>query len=602
MVRKEKKIASAIFLFVMIYLFLRAIYVPLVHDEAATFFHYIHTGNFLPPYAHWDANNHILNSLLSYLSSLLFGSSEIALRLPNVLFFSFFFYFTYKIAGELKNNYLRWTFILTLCFAHNFIEFFALTRGYGMSMAFLFGMIFYTIRVMQTNRLIYYLASALFLLLSIFSNLTLILSAFIIAFILFINVFYHSKHHSRSYNLKALTILCLGAIIPISLGIVLLLKFKEKGRLYYGNLDGFWDLTIRSISKLLSSSENLLFPLLAVFIFLISLLLIFYKIIKTKKLKSFYNINHLFPILLIGNLLAVLILAKVFGINYPEDRTGIYFFPLLIGTFLFALDQSDLTKKQLFPVILIPFLFFPIHFLNSMNLTHSSLWSSEHIPSSFFQKVEESSNESGTVLSVGGYHMRTLCWAYYNFRSGGNLNQIQSSHYPETLSDYQIADEKVLENYQSNYSVEAMDPISGLSLLKRNTPILSHQILEINKTSSGEINSKYFSFYKGEVDSLLSETLLIKLTMNVSSDRKPLKAWVVAQVNDEENQKVAYESISLDWKKTNWIGESKNFSASLFLYDLPKESKNISIYFWNMDGAQFILSDIHCSISNVLIE
>ncbi len=90
--------------------------------------------------------------------------------------------------------------------------------------------------------------------------------------------------------------------------------------------------------------------------------------------------------------------------------------------------------------------------------------------------------------------------------------------------------------------------------------------------------------------------------MNVNSDQKPLKAWIVAQVNDEENNKVAYESISLDWKKTSWNGDHKNLIASLFLYDLPENSKNISIYFWNIEGLQFNLSDIHFSISKVLIE
>jgi len=48
-----------------IYLILRAVFIPLVHDEAATFFHYIHSFDFVPFIAHWDANNHILNSALA---------------------------------------------------------------------------------------------------------------------------------------------------------------------------------------------------------------------------------------------------------------------------------------------------------------------------------------------------------------------------------------------------------------------------------------------------------------------------------------------------------------------------------------------------------
>jgi hypothetical protein len=123
---------------VFIYLIFRALYVPLVHDEAATFFHYIVSENFIPPEAHWDANNHILNSALTYLSYSLFGSSELSLRIPNLLTFIIYVVYTFKISKIISNKLLRWVFLISLILAHNFIEFFALTRGYGMSMEFLF--------------------------------------------------------------------------------------------------------------------------------------------------------------------------------------------------------------------------------------------------------------------------------------------------------------------------------------------------------------------------------------------------------------------------------------------------------------------------------
>ena len=56
-----------------IYTALRAIHVPPIHDEAATFFFYIQRGSFLPFEAHWDAANHILNTGLATLSYNLLG-------------------------------------------------------------------------------------------------------------------------------------------------------------------------------------------------------------------------------------------------------------------------------------------------------------------------------------------------------------------------------------------------------------------------------------------------------------------------------------------------------------------------------------------------
>lgn len=66
--RIERIIYFILFILLWAYLWLRAIYVPLVHDEIATFYHYIQTGRFLPYLSHWDANNHFLNSALTWLS------------------------------------------------------------------------------------------------------------------------------------------------------------------------------------------------------------------------------------------------------------------------------------------------------------------------------------------------------------------------------------------------------------------------------------------------------------------------------------------------------------------------------------------------------
>lgn len=52
--------------FVLIYFGLRAAYVPIFHDEAATFFHFIQVERFIPFYAEWDAGNHLLNTALSF--------------------------------------------------------------------------------------------------------------------------------------------------------------------------------------------------------------------------------------------------------------------------------------------------------------------------------------------------------------------------------------------------------------------------------------------------------------------------------------------------------------------------------------------------------
>ena len=590
-----------LFSFIFIYLLLRSIYVPLVHDEAGNFFLYTHNGKVFPPEAHWDANNHILNSFLSRISYLIFGSSRLALRLPSLLFFPVFFYFTYKISNELKMPFLKWGFILSLCLSHNFIEFFALDRGYGMSMALLMASIYFLMRILKNDRLSDYIALMISLALAIFSNLTLIISSAIMLSILLLNLFFKFRSYKRKKLIWTIIIIVIGGFTPIIAATKLLLILKEKGLLYYGNLDGFWDLTVSSLSKFISSSESSIYPVMILIYSIILLLLIVKKALSIKNIMDLIRAPFIFPLLLIANFLAVIFLAKVFSINYPEDRTGLYFIPYFIASLFFMIDQLDPElKKNLRFLLLVPMLFFPIHFLYSMNISHSSLWITEHIPDSFFEKVRDDSIKENKQFTIGGYAMRTLCWSYRNFREGGDLNHIQSSHYPEYLSDFQIVNDKYLNTFLPLYNREDYDPISGLSLLKRKESVKSNLVYHFEKSSEGERSKEFFDLYRGDIDSLKGESLLINLKMNILSDQKPLKAWLVVEVDKENNKKVSYEFIALDWKKTSWEGSSINLNSSLFVFDLPLDSKIIKIYFWNPYKAVYTLNDIQCDINKVI--
>lgn len=583
--------------FVFIYLLLRSSLIPLVHDEAATFFHYIHKASFLPPFAHWDANNHILNSMLSYFSYSLFGSSELALRLPNLLFFPLFFFYTYKISTELSNKILRWTFIISLVFAHNFIEYFGLTRGYGMSMALLFAAIWYLIQVFKHSKLKNYFLSSLFMSFAILANLTLINSALLLFGILLIQILINYKNTDNKKSIKSFGIVLFTLGITIALSISLLFKFKEKGLLYYGTLDGLWELTVKSLIELLSGTESNIIAGFVLFYFIGMLIIFARTIIKQRSFSSLWNKNFLFFYLLIGNLIAILILGKILHINYPEDRTGLYLFPYFIGSSLFLLDSmSKQMSKKWLAITVLPFLFFPLHFLYSMNLSHTSFWQIERIPHRFHETILDKSRQSNNKLTMGGYHVRTLCWAYENFRHGGELNQMQTKNYPENISDYQIVDIKDNKKWLDNYDIIDHDLVSNLSLLERKAKIKSvlidHAIIE----DIGWQKKAFFNIYKSQIDSLENETLLVNIEFSLACKTKPFNARIVAQVVSKDKKVLSYEYIALDWKRTEWNSEENNFNASILLHELPQGSETLTIYLWNIDNQSFLAENIECSV------
>jgi len=295
-------------------------------------------------------------------------------------------------------------------------------------------------------------------------------------------------------------------------------------------------------------------------------------------------------------------MAIFMDVNYPEDRTGVFLFPMFIGAIFFSLDGiSKSMNKNILRISLLPFLFFPLHFLYSLNLNHSTLYMEENVPPRFTQRIADESliNEASTI---GGYRMRLLTVAYQNYRLGGQLNQIQGSHYPEYLSDYQIVRAKEEEEWLKYYNILDYEASSGLSLLKRKETINTIELKNSRPKNSGPITKEYYNLYKGVIDTLHNENLLINVNMTIESAEMPFIGRLVAVSNDKNNKRISYEYVTLDWKKTEWNGEKNNFIASMIMYDIPKEAEVLSIYFWNIKKKEFILNDINISINKIAID
>ncbi len=129
----------------------RAVRVPLTYDEAATYLRYIST-DFLSVFNFSVANNHFANSLLTKLSSLVFGDSELALRLPTLIAYCMYMFFCLLILRELKHRVIACAGFLLLNLNPYVLDYFALSRGYGLSLAFLMGTLFFLFRFLAQLR------------------------------------------------------------------------------------------------------------------------------------------------------------------------------------------------------------------------------------------------------------------------------------------------------------------------------------------------------------------------------------------------------------------------------------------------------------------
>ena len=116
---------------------IKASVMPISYDEVFSFLHYASQNirGIMSDYSF--PNNHLLNSILMKYSVFLFGDSELAIRLPALIFGIFSCIMLYRISCLLiRGDLLRFLF-LALSFTHPFIlDLHIQARGYSIGMAF----------------------------------------------------------------------------------------------------------------------------------------------------------------------------------------------------------------------------------------------------------------------------------------------------------------------------------------------------------------------------------------------------------------------------------------------------------------------------------
>jgi hypothetical protein len=135
-VKIEAKGALAVALLRTAFCAYRAATQSIVHDEAFTYLNFV-DGPWSKTWELFDANNHILHTLLVKLSVLAFGVSEFALRLPSVVAGFAMIAGVWRLLESVESRTIRWMAYLALALHPLLLDFSTSARGYGMSLSFL---------------------------------------------------------------------------------------------------------------------------------------------------------------------------------------------------------------------------------------------------------------------------------------------------------------------------------------------------------------------------------------------------------------------------------------------------------------------------------
>ena len=330
----------------LFYVFYKGATNSFTHDESYTYTRYVYKSTWdIITYNASDVipNNHILNTLLMKLFQFFFGSSELVLRLPNMLAYVAFLVFSIRWLKKMNNDWLLVIGLIALHANPYLLDFFALARGYGLSISFMFISFYFFYNFISSAREKELWLSFLFAALAVCSSF--ILLNYYIALLVVYNIFCLLKliktRQSLGDKVKAILI---GNKYPLLItGILVAVIFKSlitiSGDLF-GPSAGFWTNTARSLiycstyRKLGDAVDYL--SIFAAIVLIASAVLYIYDLYK-----SGFNINaspHLVILLLVVIPACMTILQHVLlKVPYLENRTGLFFAVLFHIGFVYLL-------------------------------------------------------------------------------------------------------------------------------------------------------------------------------------------------------------------------------------------------------------------------
>ena len=595
----EKSLAFGLLAGVFAYVAIRAALVPLSFDESVSFFYYIQQGEFWPGIAHWDANNHVLNSLLGTISYSLFGNSEFAIRLPNVLSAILYLAFSYLLSFELKDRWPRWALFLALVFSHFTIEFLGYTRGYGMSMAYMLAALYFVYEWTGSSAKVGSLLAGLAVMqLATLANMSvLIVNLLIWGWVVFWLVLKPAKRTFAAFAILLLSAACIYWFATVSF------QMKELGLLYYGSGDGFWEVTVTSLAQNgfgpLGTVVLIFVPVLAVITLIAAFFLLF------RSFQNQFRRQLFFAYLLFGSVVAHLMLNWLFQVNFPEDRVGMQylaFLPLaLVYTVVAVADEgmvSDMARKAM-QYALIPLLLYPSGFALSVNASHAGLWKADAAVKQFYEELaSRSDTKKEQMATITGYHLKRIPFYYYNLRHGDPIHLLQTDAYRGEEADFQIADLSDKGRWDRYDTISYHEP-SGQYLLERRQKRQKQMMLTNRLEPKETATDEYYVLYEGDIDSLEGKDLLWRVQMEMTDIPDPIPGWVVAQIDDADGQTQIMVNLFVHWVRASWqAGEA--FDQMLMLKDVPAGGTHVKLYYWNIKQRPIAFGQVCASLYEIL--
>lgn len=581
-----KRLSILLCAFIFIYLYIRAWFNEPLHDEIATFFFYIYQGDFAGENMVVDANNHLLNSLIGHWLYPFAKGQFFWYRLPSLLSIFLYFYATYHLCKNYKNELVAFFSFVALNMIPFVMEYFAYTRGYGISLGFFMLSLYWIVRYIETHKLFRLIGIFGILSITISANLTFLQLGLMISVLLGLVIWQNALLSLKQKLLHTCIVLgFVGAMVPAAMYAIFL---KDAGALYYGDLRGLWTTTGRSLTRYIFFNDGYLAGSIAGLVITVIALGLLSKITKTNPFKKL-DFQFIIYALLFGNLLAIWILATFLKVNYPEDRTAFALILFILLALGYSFDQLQGKWRNL----IFLYLFFPIVFILKMSL-HTSVFSpDDRMTYAFFKKVKPHITEN-TSLMV--YSIMRWSWPWHESQVERKAPIYNSYNVRQTYTDFLITKTNLRspKKISELYDTVAVNPDSRHIALKRKKPMLRIKVLESSKVS-GKDNQEYFNLYNTDTipRKYYGKPALLTVKGHLKTFAEKNKLQLVFAMFDEKENLLDYNFYPFEYA---YYGKKIDdaYSHHFIIPGIVKGAKTLKVYFWSRQNDLIEVKNSKC--------
>ncbi len=555
-----------------LYVIFRAVLVPVSHDEAVTFLLYVQSGNFLPWNMVWDANNHILNSALMWPCWKLLGMEAHWLRMPNVISFGVYAWFGWRLLGGLRQKWVWAIAALAWLSPALLIDFFAQMRGYGLSIALLSGALWHLVLFSETGKASQQIRMWLWLTAAVLANMSMLNSLLIAMTLVVALLWFRFAGKGKQWTILAL----LGLLPFIGLS-VYALAMRDGGLLYYGLRDGFVEVTVVTLLRYTIYQDALWLAWLLAIPVGVAALWLFAKWVKGRFQPV--HAGHIASAFLVFNVLGAVAMCYLLEVNYPEDRTGIYFLPLSILSLAYAADALGRVKVWAQGLVL-PLLAFPIGLLSGANMGYTHLWREIHQHPGLYAAMAKDIGERKEIFSIEGYRLMMTTWGYESLKHKEPLQPFIPEAAANGRADYLMCHRKACDPYVQSHDTLFKDPRNETYLLKRRTPVQWEHYASISELPPPyEGNALYINLWESTDSSLIAPLEAIEFDFSLHTSKPMPLAELIVSARNANDETIYYLEVGLSWIKPHYEGDTLHLRR---IIDLPEGTAKMVCYIWNM--------------------